>query len=179
MSLVPHTVKQSDHVDQKDSENYCPTSAILDGGVTYRIYRVFLHNDGFNQRSILFPNGSVGGFYLQPVFFSKTRRRQLSSIRPISLTPKSLSTNLVFYYIMQDILQCSSSEKIARGYTGSNVLVFNEEIGFVANYSASSYTLDPLNHNASCLCTHCFFMCRSKGRQAQALSRYSYSTSIH
>lgn len=151
------------------------TNGKLCTGLNYFVYRILLYSDDFHPCSLLFPRGSVHGLYFQPIGCSNDRRKRLSSIRPITLASHGVSTNWVFGYIIDDLIQSSTRGVSTMDENGTPVLIFIKVVGYVADYLASSYALDTLNHNALSPCTHCFFSRRNKSSR----SRYAYSSRIH
>ena len=110
------------------------THGKLEDGRTFYVYRVLLYCDDFLPRSGLFPKGSVGGFYMIPLSMGLRRRRGLGAIRKISLTPSGVSTNLVFDYLIDDILKETVQGIPAIDADGNLVYIFIEVVGFVGDY---------------------------------------------
>lgn len=140
-------------------------------GQKYYVFKMILISYDCNPHSLLFPLQSVGGFFFQPIGLCERRRRSFSSIRHISVTPHGVSRNLIFNSIIEDFLKASTNYVDAVDTYGQKFRIFFEISGFLANYPASSYVLDFLNHNYRYLCMHCTFRC-GKG----SVSRYSYSS---
>lgn len=149
-------------------------SGILQSGEPYVVYRMLLYCDDFNPRSLLFPRGSVGGCYMIPIGLSLQRRRGLTSIRPIALTPPGVSTNYVLDDIIEDIVEGTVSGFDGEDASGRKVKIFLDVVGFVADYPASSNVLDVMSHAAKAPCTHCTF----RHRSAPGDTDYAYSTNI-
>ena len=174
-NLLSPVTKSSIYVPDKSRLDFQDHGVIKETGETYYIYRALLYNDDFNPRSALFPRGSVGGFYMIPLNLPLYRRRELSCTRTISLTPPKVSTNTVFDYIIDDLIDGSVNGLRAIDPFGNVVRVFIDVVGFVADYPASSKVLDVMNHGARAPCTHCTFRRRRDKKQ----SRYGYTASIN
>lgn len=112
---------------------------------------------------------------MSPSGFNIRARRSQSTIRAVSLTPSGISTNLVFEYIIKDIVDGSVSGIESIDAYGNDVLIFLEITGFVGDYPASSAAIDVKGHTSSTPCTHCTFP-----RQVlMGSSMYAYATVFH
>lgn len=165
----------SAHSPASSSGAKCFTTGKLPSGKRYYKYRILLYADDFTPRSTLFPKGSVGGFYMSPSGFSLRSKKNQSTIRTISLTPKGISTNMVFDFIISDIVNgCVKGIECVDAY-GEQVIIFLEVTGFVADYPASTSAIDVRGHMASSPCTHCTFP-----RQVLVgSSMFAYTTVFH
>ena len=148
---------------------------IEETGEPFVIYRSLLYADDFNPRSALFPRGSIGGFYMLPLNLPLYKRKGLASIRTISLTPAKLSTNMIFDYIIDDLIHAAVNGIEGKDPFGNDVRIFIDTVGFVADYPASSEVLDVMKHGATAPCTHCTF----RRRRDQNSTRYGYSSKIN
>lgn len=139
------------------------------------MYRSVLYNDDFSQRSLIYTNTSVGGFYLQRSGLSGRCRRKLSSILPVTITTHRGTTNMFFESIIDDILKASNEgvDTIPEYCTKCNVFV--KVFRFLAYYPATAYVLDVLNQMVRCPRTHCMLIWRVKG----SVSLHSYSSIIN
>ena len=160
------------------TEPECKTTGTLPCGTKFYVYRMLLYCDDFNPRSLMFPKGSVGGFYMLPIGMSMKSRRSCTSLREISLTPNGVSTNFVFDFLIDDFLQGATQGFQAVDHNGRRCVVFTEVVGFVADYPASSAVLDTKSHSAHAPCTHCSFRVL-EGPRSVASSRYAHSVSVH
>lgn len=160
---------------QQESPSKCYTTGFLPSGKRFYKYRILIYADDFTPRSSLFPKGSVGGLYMSPSGFSVRLRKSQCTIRVISLTPTGVSTNVVFEYIINDIVTGSTSGIESVDAYGNEVIIFLDISGFIGDYPASSAAVDLKGHTASVPCTHCIFP-----RQVlMGSSMYSYSTVFH
>lgn len=93
-----------------------------------------------------------------PLKLSFRKRRGLSSISIILLTPEDVSNNYVLSHIIDDIVH----ETFFRGVDtvdihGRTFNVFLEACGFVAEYAASSQVVELYKHVARVPYMHCPF----------------------
>ena len=157
----------------------CHTTGYVDGGPhhgkRFYKYRLLLYADDFNARSTLFPKGSVGGFYMSPSSLNVRSRRSQSTVRAISLTPTGISTNLVFDYIIDDIIDGSINGLECKDAFGQHVVVYLEVTGFIGDYPASSAVVDVKGHTASSPCTHCSF----PRNILDGSSTYAFTSIVH
>ena len=133
------------------------TTGRFPGGQRFHINRLMLYADGFNPRSQMFPQGSVGGVYMSPAGFSDPSRRSQTSIRVTSLTPPGVSTNMVLDYCIEDLVTGSLEGFDCVDPFVNSVKCFFDIIGFLADYPVSSAAVDVLGHTANTPCTHCTF----------------------
>ena len=109
-------------------------------------------------------------------------QRSLSSVRPISLTPPGMPTNLVFDNIIEDIIVGTRDGFEVVDCEAQKAVVFLQMVGFVADYPASSEVLDVMNHNSRAPCTHCTFRYRTDHTQEHDNTIhkcYSNSTAVN
>ena len=165
------TIYEPDYQDH----DYTDCGTISETGEKFYIYRVLLYADDFNPRSALFPRGSVGGFYMIPLNLPMHKRRGLSATRTISLTPPGVSTNEVFDYIINDLVDAAVNGISSTDPFGNRCRIFVDVVGFVADYPASSDILDVMKLGALAPCTHCTF----RRRKLKTESRYAFTVDVH
>ena len=72
-----------------------------------------------------------------PLNLSMEKRRGISGTRTISLTPPVVSTNDVFDFIIDDLVDASVNGVIGIDPTGKRCRILIDVVGFVADYPAS------------------------------------------
>ena len=141
---VPHIIeidevptlisRNKSSTDLSHSSSSCSTKGNLEDGTPYYVYHMLLYSDDFVPRSLLFPTGSVGGFYMLPINMSRSRRRKSSSVRTISLTPTGISSRFVFDYIIPDIVNGMTKGISSIDIYNNKCRIFLEVVGYVGDY---------------------------------------------
>lgn len=65
--------------------------------------------------------------------------RSLSSVRKISLTRSGVSTNLMFDSVIDDLVKSCTDGADGTDANRNKYVIFIEVVGFVADYTTSSY----------------------------------------
>lgn len=86
----------------------------------------------------------------------------MSSVRPLSLTPQEVSTNVVLEKLIPDITRKTYQGYECSDLDGSVLQFFLEVCEFFEDYPAFSQVVDVLNHDTIAPCTHCKFHHRGK-----------------
>ena len=153
-----------------------PAIGTLEDGRKYVKVPYILFSDDFT--SMGGRGGSYGGCYLAPMLSEANRRRSMSNVRILGLTPPGVSSNRVLRNIVDDVVECVTKGVEVSIAGGESLVMFMEVVAYVGDYPGMSHCLDVLGQNANVPCTHCLFI-RADLRYEDESSRYAYSTAIH
>ena len=176
-----HVVKELNLLRLSNQTTQLPTQHASRGhlanGTPYVVYRILLYCDDFQRSSQHYPRGSAGGCYFLPLSLPPEKRRTISAVRVISLTPPGVSTNQVLQYIINDLVRATTFGIDGHTPDGSPIKIFIDVVGFVGDYPAAAATIDVLGHVSSAPCTLCTFR-RQHAAVAEG-SRHGYTTEVH
>lgn len=85
------------------------------------------------------------------------RMQRRYSVTTISLTPCTVSTNLVVDYLIRDILGGTIGGSAGIDAEGTETKIFLDISGFLGDYPACSDVLYVVKHSAGAPYTHCIF----------------------
>ena len=153
-----------------------PAVGILEDGRKYIRVPFLLFSDDFT--SMGGRGGSFGGCYLAPMLCRANRRRSMSSVRVLGLTPPGVSSNGVIRNVVDDIVECSTTGVEVLMDSGEKMVMFIEVVAFIGDYPGMSHCLDVVGQMGNSPCTHCTFK-RADLRYEEESSRYCYTSAIN
>lgn len=144
-------------------------------GKQYFVYRMLIYCDDLTPQ--LGKPSSMGGCYLLPVVLPIEWRSGSGATRPISLTPRRVSTSFVLSEIADDLLRGTQNGSNCKYFKGDDIVVFLDVGGIIGDYPAVSHMTSVLGNNANVPFPLCVFP--RKDRSGQGGSRHGYSTQAH
>jgi len=154
-----------------------PLSGIDKDGLPYIVYRFLLFHDDFNVSANLTKKNSVGAVYLLPLDLPSYLKTSPSSIRPVALTPKKMSSKIILDLITKDIVTGTTKGFIGRSPSGDKLRVYLDMCGSLADFKEASDGLQTLSHSGTAGCNLCNF--RKNSTKFSSHSDNAYSTTSH
>jgi hypothetical protein len=85
---------------------------------------------------------------LLPMGIPPAQRSGYDAVRYIGLTPPQVSRKEILQYIIQDIVNCSTTGVRGVDPCGNPVTIFIDVLGYIGDYPAVTHSLDLLGHNS-------------------------------
>jgi len=154
-----------------------PLSGIDKDGLPYVVYRFLLFHDDFNVSANLTKKNSVGAVYLLPLDLPSYLKTSPSSIRPVALTPKTMSSKIILDLITKDIVTGTTKGFIGRSPSGEKLRVYLDMCGSLADFKEASDGLETLSHSGTAGCNLCNF--RKSSSKISTHSENAYTATSH
>jgi len=152
-------------------------SGIDKDGIPYIVYRFLLFHDDFNVSPNLSKKNSVGAVYILPLDLPSYLKTSPSSIRPVALTPKKMSSKKILDLITEDIVTGTTKGYLGRAPSGEKLRVYLDLCGSLADFKEASDGLQTLSHTGIAGCNLCNF--RKNNNKFSRHSVNAYSAAAH